>query len=90
MNEEKRLRFLRKLQELAEKERISFEDLLEKAELGELVLKFWEESGEEKLPEEVLRGDIAKLVKEIQRLKKTPNKKATASFRSVAFLFDYT
>jgi hypothetical protein len=69
MNEEKRVRFLRELQELAAKEGISFEDLLDKAELGELVLKFWEESGEKKEPDEVIhRPDIAELVKEIQQL----------------------
>lgn len=69
MDEERSIRLFRKLQELAKKEEISFEDLLDKAELGELVLKFWEEEGEKKEPEEVLRADIAKLVKEIQRLR---------------------
>ena len=72
MNEEKRLRFLRKLQELAKEKGISLENFLEKAELGELVLRFWEKAGEEKEPEEVLRGDIAKLVKEVQRLRENP------------------
>lgn len=68
MNEEKHIRLLRKLQELAKKEGISLEELIKKAELGELVLKFWEEAGEEKLPEEVLRAHIAELVREIQHL----------------------
>lgn len=69
MDEEKHLRFLQKLRELAKKEGISLKDLLEKAELGELGLRFWEEAGREKLPEEVLRADIAKVVKEIRRLR---------------------
>ena len=70
MNEEGHVRFFRKLQELAKREGISFEDLLEKAELGELVLRFWEEAGEKKEPEEVIhRPDIAELVKEIRRLR---------------------
>ena len=68
MNGENRRRFLKKFQELAKKEGISVEDLIQKAELGELVLKLWKESGEVKLPEEVLQADIAELVKEIQRL----------------------
>ena len=53
---------------MAKKEGISFEELIEKAELGELVLKFWEEEGKEKLPEEVLRADIAELVSKVWRL----------------------
>ena len=69
MNEEKRVRLLRKLREWAKKEGISLEELMEKAELGELGLKFWKEVGEEKLPEEVLRTDISELVKEIRRLR---------------------
>ena len=72
MDEEKQLRFLKKLRELAKKEGISFEDLLEKAELGELVLKSWEEEGEKKEADEVLRSDLAELVKEIRRLRKNP------------------
>jgi len=69
MNREERLRFFRwKLQELAKKEGISLEELTEKAELGEIVLKLWKEKGEEKLPEEVLRADIAKLVGKVRRL----------------------
>jgi len=70
MNEEKHLRFLRKLQELAKREGISLEDLLEKAELGEWVLKVWEEEGKPKEPEEVIhRPAIAEIVKEIKRLR---------------------
>ena len=68
MNEEEHLRFFRKLQDLARKEGISFEELSEKAELGELALKFWEEEGKEKLPKEVLRADIAELVSKVRRL----------------------
>ena len=68
MDEEEHLRFFRQLQDLAKKEGISFEELIEKAELGELVLKFWEEEGKEKLPEEVLRADIAELVSKVWRL----------------------
>ena len=68
MNEEKRLRFLRKLQELAKQKGISLEDLLEKAELGEWVLKTWEEEGKPKEPEEVLGMGIDQLIKEIRRL----------------------
>ena len=68
MDEEEHLRFFRQLQDLAKKEGISFEELIEKAELGELVLKFWEEEGKEKLPEEVLRADIAELVSKVRRL----------------------
>ena len=68
MDEEEHLRFFRQLQDLAKKEGISFEALIEKAELGELVLKFWEEEGKEKLPEEVLRADIAELVSKVRRL----------------------
>jgi len=42
---------------------------LDKAELGEWVLRSWEEAGEKKEPDEVIhRPDIAELVKEIQRL----------------------
>jgi len=58
---------------LAEKEGISLKDLLDKAKLGELVLKFWEESGEKKEPEEVIhRPDIAEIVKEIRHLRENP------------------
>jgi len=69
MNEEKKIRFLKKLQELAKREGISFDNLLEKAELGELVLKFWEEEGHPKQPEEVLGMGLDELVKEIRRLR---------------------
>jgi len=55
-----------KLQEMSEREGIPLEDLTRKVELGELTLKFWKDSGEEKLPEEVLRPDLARLVKEFQ------------------------
>ena len=69
MDKEERLRFFRwKLQELADKEGISFEELTEKAELGELALNFWKEEGKEKLPKEVLRADIAELVSKVRRL----------------------
>jgi len=71
MNEEKRLEFLRKLQELAEKKGMSLEDLIDKATLGELILWFWAEEGKKKEPEEVLHfDDMAELVKEIRCLRK--------------------
>lgn len=69
MNEERHLRLLRGLQVLAKEKGISLEDLLEKAELGELVLEFWKEEGEKKEPEEVLGMGIDELVKEIRRLR---------------------
>ena len=70
MNEEKRLRFLKKPQELAKGKGISFEDLLDKAELGEWALKVWEEEGKPKEPEEVIhRPDIVEIIKEIQLLR---------------------
>ena len=75
MSEEKRLRFLRKLQELAEKGGIPVKALIQKTESGELgdwVLRSWEEARKKKEPEEVLRADIAKWVKEIRDLMEIP------------------
>ncbi|MFH1820566.1 MAG: hypothetical protein ABH805_01480 [Candidatus Nealsonbacteria bacterium] len=68
MNEEKWIEFSRKICELAEKEGLSLDELIQKKELGEVVLKLWEE-GEEKPPEEVLRADFARLIREIQHLR---------------------
>ena len=63
MNGEERMK---KLREMSEREGIPLEDLAQKVRLGELTLKFWKDSGEEKLPEEVLRPDLARLVRELQ------------------------
>lgn len=63
MNGEDRVK---KFQEMLKREGIPLEDLIRKSELGELTLKFWKDSGEEKLPEEVLRPDLARLVREFQ------------------------
>ena len=56
------LRFLRRFQELAEKEGFSFEEFTRKAKLGELALELWEDAGKVQRPKKVLRADIAKLV----------------------------
>jgi len=64
MNDEERMK---KLREMSERERIPLEDLAQKVRLGELTLKFWKDSGEERLPEEVLRPDLARLIREFQK-----------------------
>ena len=69
MEEKKHLRFLRQLQKLAKKKGISLEELIQKAKLGELTLKLWEEAGKVKRPKKVLRADIAALAKEVRRLR---------------------
>ena len=63
MNGEDRMKRFR---EMSKREGIPLEDLIRKLKLGELVLKFWKDSGKEKLPEEVLRPDLARLVREFQ------------------------
>ena len=67
MNGEDRMKRFR---EMSKREGIPLEDLIRKLKLGELILKFWKDSGKEKLPEEARRKQLQQLEERLQSFQK--------------------
>ena len=65
---ERLVRHLKIVQQMAGRKGLSVEEYLEKFELGETVLELWEETGQPKEPEEVLRPDMAEIIQAMRNL----------------------